>query len=349
MIPMNFRMRVAFIIAVCFFSFGSFAYAQVNLDTSDSVLVLRVTPENPGAFTTVNAELKSFSIDLNRTTVVWSLNGVEKKRGTGEKLFRFETGGFGAPVELRITVTTTDGRVFEKIRQFEPAQVELLWQANSYTPPFYKGKALFPYEGTGVAVALPFFTGGDGKRLPARDLIFTWKENDEVVADASGAGKNVFPLESTIPVRPITLSVVVESADQRFRAEKEVTVSPIAPQLLLYEDHPLYGILFGKTVSDTISLGKELKLAAIPFFFGTSKRGGIFMKYDWSMNQKRLPNEIADTLVMRRINDEGGRALISANATLPDKSLQAAERAIFVTSEAVLGSFGTATENTTTQ
>lgn len=335
---MNSRVRTFLFVACLLMVASSFASAQGGFD-SDSVLVLSTSPEHPNAFTKVRAELKSFSIDLSRATVSWSLDGVVKREGQGERLFQFETKGLGVPVVLKVTATTADGRLFEKIRLFAPAGVELVWQANSYTPPFYKGKALFSYEGTGTAVAVPFFNDDDGSRIAVRDLIFTWKENNEKVVNASGVGKDLFPLLSTIPVRPITINVVVESNDQRFSAEKEITINPIAPQIVLYENHPLYGILFNHAIIDSIPLVQELSLSAMPYFFNTSKRAEPSVTYEWGMNYKQFEEESGDTLIVRRVTNEIGKALLSVRALLPTKSLQEADRNIFITSDSSFGVF----------
>ena len=50
-------------------------------------------------------------------------------------------------------------------------------QARRYTPPFYKGKKIFTSESVIKFIAIPNFVTSNNKKIPASDLVYTWKIN----------------------------------------------------------------------------------------------------------------------------------------------------------------------------
>lgn len=316
-----------------FILFAVAAPAGAQLTSAiDDPLILRLTPERPSAYARLTAEIQSFSIDLARSDIVWSIDGEERAVGKGRRFFDLVTKGFGVPIRLTVTATSEDGRTFEKSAVIEPAGIELVWQADSYTPPFYKGKALFPYEGRGSIVALAFFKGPEGRYLTPSQLIYTWKKDGDLIPNASGAGLNRLPVQSRIPVRPVMYSVVVESLDRRLSAEREVMLRPIAPQIIMYEHHPLLGIRFNTAVVTETLIDKELTLSAIPYFFTVAKRQSNDISYDWRINHKSVEQQYGSDLTFQRNESEGGTALVTLSATVPERNLQTVERSVYVKS-----------------
>ncbi len=78
-----------------------------------------------------------------------------------------------------------------------PEDLDIIWQANSYVPPFYEGKALFPPVGTVSFVAMPGFIDSNGNPVNPKKLIYTWSQDTTVLGDKSGYGKNVLTVQGT--------------------------------------------------------------------------------------------------------------------------------------------------------
>jgi hypothetical protein len=328
-------------VTVLLFSGALSAHAQFDGALSDP-LVLRFVPEYPSAYTQVTAELKSFSVDINRATISWSLDGVSQV--TDERnFFDFSTKGFGVPTTLGVVVVTEDGRTFTKTRTFEPAGVEVLWQARSYTPPFYKGKAMFPFEGGGTIVAVPFFQDLEGSYIPAHKLIYTWQKDGENIEGASGLGKNTLAVRSRIPVRSATYSVVAESEDRRLAGVGETTLNPIAPQLIFYEDNPRLGFNFAHAVGESVSLDDEMRLSVMPYFFEIDRRASPDIRYTWKLNHEPSPSETKSDIVLRRPGPERGEAIVGLRALIPNRSLQYDDESFLVRVEEAAGAFGDVT------
>jgi hypothetical protein len=289
-----------------------------------------LSPERPRAESVVTLEAESFAADLDSSRVRWFLNKKPEREGVGEKKFSVLLGGLGTASTVSVIVETLDGRKLVKEITIRPAHVELLSESSGYTPPFYRGKSLLPFQGTAFVAALPAFVDGQGEQIPAAELIYAWKENGEVIGDSSGRGRNLFIVASRVPIRAKIVSVEVASADGALRANASVEIAPIAPQLLLFEDRPLFGIEFHRALSGTVPLvSDEMRVAAIPFYFEIPARGSPRVSYNWSLNFAPLSRERKPDVVLRRSSDEGGRATLSLEAQYDEeKSFQAARASV---------------------
>ncbi len=297
--------------------------ASAEIDMGNS-LNLILSPEHPKANERVDARLESFSTNLDRAEVNWLLDGKTVENGTGKTKFSFTTGVLGSEQTLAVNIKTLDGSYLNRILNIKPALVSLIWQAYSYTPPFYKGKALLPIEGVASLIALPSFVKSDGAHIPPEQIIYTWRENDHLSGDGSGYGKFSFPVKGKVPIRPITVSVEAAAPDFGLVASAEVTINPVAPQIFFYEDQPLSGRSLRQTLAANLSFGgDEMRVAAVPYFFETPTRKGA-LSYSWSVNNAPS-NERSPDITLRRSGSENGRAQLFLNITSPVSIFQAAE------------------------
>ncbi len=304
--------------------------AQFGVGGADA-LTLTITPERPGAHTRVEASLESFVADLTRSFIRWSVNGKVIKEGDGEVSADFETGSFGETTRLSVSALTFDGQVLSKTLTLRPAEVTLVWQANSYTPPFYKGKALFPLQGVGTVIAIPAFPDGEGGFMNPKELIYTWSEGGNVTSDGSGFGKDAFAVIGRIPIRPLVIGVDVATRDSSLNGRGEITIEAIQPVLRFYEDHPLYGLRFERALNGSFALsGKEIKVSAVPYYFEASRRSAPAISYDWSLNGAALARERSPAVTLRRISDESGLSRLSLQAQHGDKLFQGSETAVTI-------------------
>lgn len=296
-------------------------------------LVMTISPENPRPGVAVAVSVESYNIDLNRADVRWFINDKLVKAGIGEKSIQTFSGRAGELTEIRVVALGEEGAVYSASIAFRPAEVNLLWQAESYTPPFYKGKALMPYQGTVLVAAVPSFMRGPSV-MSAESLIYTWKEGDTVIGDSSGKGKSLFVFRGEVPIRPKTISVRVESPDRTMTAEAFVDIVPVAPRLLFYEEHPSYGLLFGKALLGSFLLaGDETRIRALPYYFEMNNSlSDRDIVYDWQLNYQSLPEEKNPALTLRRAVTTAGKSnlFLEARSTDEEKLFQAAEATLTI-------------------
>src|SRR3990167_742525 len=83
--------------------------------------------------------------------------------------------------------------------------VDILWQGDTYTPPFYKGKSLWSNQSRITFVAIP-----QGLGNPA-SLNYKWTKNGTVLGNINGIGKNTLSFTDSILSRPQTIRVDILS------------------------------------------------------------------------------------------------------------------------------------------
>ena len=288
-------------------------------------------PERPAPYDSVEISLESFVTDLSTAEITWVVN--DRVVGSGsERRISVNAGPAGGSVKVVARIRAADGSTYSQELRLRPAEVTLLWQSEGYAPPFYRGKTLAPFEGRVTVVALPLLTRDDGAVLNPRELIYSWSENDEPVAESSGVGKNTFVFRGRVPIRPVDVSVVVTSRDKTLVAEARDSISTTPPALLLYENHPRYGIRFNRAISSRVVLEEdELRISAVPFFFETEARDGGSVRYEWTLNFLPRPAEAASSITLRRAGDAGGESVVSLTAQEATRLFQAGRAQTTVT------------------
>jgi len=289
-------------------------------------VVTEVVPEvpKPGDEVTITAELYG-DIDLNATLITWSINGVTSLRGVGKKEFKFIMGDSGKLTTVDFEATPDNAPAITKTWNFAPVDVDILWQANTYTPPFYKGKALFTPEANVTFIALPNIIIG-GKRVDPTDIVYKWKVDRTVDGENSGFGKSSYDFTGSIILKPTLIQAEVYAASNNaFKGINGFQISHVFPQALMYEDSPIYGILFNKTLTNQhTAKSDEVELSIVPYFFSTAgKNEAVSYKWDLNNNPLAIP-ESQNSAIFRRKDDKKGSAGVSVTITNPSKILQKA-------------------------
>ncbi|MBI1974526.1 MAG: hypothetical protein HYS51_01595 [Candidatus Zambryskibacteria bacterium] len=156
--------------------------------------------------------------------------------------------------------------------------VDILWQGETYTPPFYQGKSLWSTQSMITFVAIPNGLGNSSS------LDFRWTRNGTVIGNSSGRGKNTFSYLDSVISKLQKIEVEVLSGENVL-AKSSVEAKPIKPALSVYENSPLYGFMFHKEISGNFKLKeKEVTFTAFPFFFNTNTRANADIIYEWVTN-----------------------------------------------------------------
>ena len=289
-------------------------------------VVSEVVPEipKPGEEVINTTELYG-DIDLNTTLITWKVNGKEILRGVGKKEFKFIMSDSGKLTTVDFQASPTNAPAITKSWSFAPVDVDILWQANTYTPPFYKGKALFTPESNVTFIALPNILIG-GKRVDPSDVVYKWKVDRVVDGANSGFGKTSYDYTGSIILRPTLIQAeVYAAANSAFKGVGGFEISHIFPQALIYEDNPLYGILFNKALRNQYTIKEnEVEVSVVPYFFSTEGKN-TSVTYKWNLNNNALAiPDYQNSAVFRRKDDKKGSANISVTIGNPSKILQKA-------------------------
>jgi len=295
------------IVFFAFFFFVIPVYAQVV-----DPIEITTTPASPGANENVFVDIKSFTLDLGQAQISWFLNNKPAAKGLGQTRFTFNTGAVGSTAVVDVIVQSQTGGVSKKELLIKPADLDLLWQTDTYTPPFYKGKGLYSIGSTVTLVAIPHFVSKKGIPIDPKNLVFTWKQDYKVMGSLSGYGIDNYTFTGGVLGKPTVIEVDVTSPTENITSTKILALTARATEPIVYEDDPLYGILYNKAVTSSFSLhNAEVKLVAEPYYFSTDKSGLQNMQYQWNINSGSDPGSTNKNIILRHEGDAAGNSSVS--------------------------------------
>lgn len=289
--------------------------AQLTPDT-DEVFVFDITNEIPQPNEKVYITVRSYSIDLNRSTLTWLVNGKPYEKGLGKNEISLTVGPSGTKTTVEIQAQTGTGVVYAKKLEFNPVEVSLVWEADGYLPPFYKGKAPFTHQGSVRVTAIPSFKDKNGKDVDPKNLIYRWKDNYKVLGNDSGYGKDSIVITGGVIDRPSTIEVIVSDVGKTQTGRAILELETEKPEMVLYENNPYYGVLYNKAVFDKYVMKEnEVTLKTVPYYFNSQSVKGEKLEYSWMLNDvlsEELKN--AQSITLRRKNEEEGTSLLRITA-----------------------------------
>jgi len=293
------------------------ASAQAGLDLIFGVdLTLELSPSHPAPGESVHAKARSTLVDLSETALRWSANGKTIAEGVGISDVDVVAGSLGS--ETRLMVTASDaGLEFASAEAFiRPVELDLLWESDSYVPPFFRGRAL-PSAGTSLRFeAIPRFLRG-GFSTPVRDIIFTWRRNGYVIGAVSGRGKARAVIESPPLFGTDTISVEAKTSDGSLQGAASARIPALQPRIALYQNHPVFGIAYHQALLAEDRIPEiEATFAAVPYFAEAASPDTASLRYEWRVNDIKIEND-PERPSQLTINASGstGRALIELALT----------------------------------
>lgn len=289
--------------------------------------VVNFSDEHPGSNQKIDAKIVSYSFDENRSEISWYLNGSLALSGKGEKNFSFTTNKVGSKTTLLVMVYNQDGIRVEKSYQFIPAEVDVLWEAETYTPASYRGKAMISREAVVKITAFPDFVY-NGSKLSPSDLYYEWEINYKKKPDLSGYGKRYFSYKLSNLTSIEDIKLTISSYSGILTAEKNIKIKTQSPEIIFYEEKPLEGPDYNNALPEELDLfGGEIVVRAEPFFF--SKNSVSQLSYNWKMNgQSFQPDQKPNVVDLRASEGAGASSLISLQIQHPFILLQSAVKSI---------------------
>jgi len=330
---MKFRTLSTLLLLTSYFLLPALSHAQLSPENAlrelTETVSIQMIPEHPGPNSTVSISIESFSTDLNRSQITWAVNEVVKKSGLGTKDFSLQTGTLGQPITINILIEPNVGAVFKKTLVIQPGEVDLLWQGNTYTPPFYRGKALWSNQGQITLLAIPHVFSPSGNLFKGSDLSYKWSKNGTVLGNQSGVGKNSIVITDSVLSLPQIIKVEIFTDENVVATSALIKLTSIAPSVLIYEDNPLYGFLFNKELGTKFVLDKsEISLSAFPLFFSTVSKSAPTISYVWSTNN--TGEQSGNRVTYRAPEDSSGSTKINLKIENSAKLLQSTERGFLV-------------------
>lgn len=291
---------------------------------------VRVTPEVPGPQSPVRIELQDATASLRDAVITWYLNGAVALSGAAQRSFSFTTGALGKTTLVSVRIET-GGAVIEREFTFRPGFVRLTFEADTYTPPFFRGKALLS-PGAGARVfAFTDIRSAGGGRIPESSLLFEWERNGTKFADRSGLGVSSFSFTGNQLSEGEEIAVNVLSSDGTRVGRGSLFVPAVDPLIRFYERDPLRGIVYENALTSAAFAGEEITVVAEPYFFSGAARGSASLVYEWKLDGEPVaPGNASGILTFRNERGGSGEALVAVSVQHKARTrlLQAAEAAL---------------------
>jgi len=319
-----------FFFAFVFVVSRSFAQAIPGTDSSGEAAANQVSisfdPAIPQANDVVTATLVSYSIDLNALPVKWYVNGRMVDSGLGKKTFTFKMGVLGSALNLRVEVDTPESQYGTIVLQsaITSASVDFLWQADTYTPPFYRGKALPTSQSMIKVVASPTFFSASGKLLSG-PFVYTWEKESETLGDVSGTGKNTLIFTGNYAYNTDNIRVIVKTIDGSIAADRTDNIMISVPKIVFYQNKSLEGVRYETAINSDFQIPEtEVTIHAEPYFFSFPSRNKNNGNFAWILDGQTLTNNPDDPseYTLRTPDKGSGSVNVSLEITNRDHYMQ---------------------------
>ncbi len=290
----------------------SLTHAQsVTEQARRNSVVISANPSHPTPGEEFNLSASSFLVPLEGATFQWAVNGQIIDEGAGVTQTSYVMPEDGSEITVTLTVQPTDGQSITKQTTIQAVTIDLIWEANTFTPPLYKGKALYSGVGNITVTALPFISNSTGDRYDKENLVYRWSHNSLVHGSDSGLGKNTFPVD--LNTRNNTISVTISDRSGNTVGEASTSIPTADPQLLLYENHPLRGIHLGKPLEEVNTEDEETRITAYPYFFPANSAVGETLEYRWYLAGEQIASSDNKNEVVLRDTGEDGEVDLSVD------------------------------------
>lgn len=320
------KIFTALIILTSVLVFSQYSTAQVR----NTDITLSVYPLHPNPSEEVNLKVGSYSIDLSKAYISWWVDNQEVSRGVGQKEFSLTTGSAGTNTSIYVNIDTISGQSLTKSVNILSNNIDILWEATeSYTPPFYKGKALGTKESYLKAVAIPNIIMDD-KNINIENFSYKWKKDDKVQVKSSGWSKNSLIFKNSFLDNSNIIEVEVSDIYGNTVGKNKIEIKTTEPKIVLYEKDPEKGISIERAITEGKNIGTEkITIEAIPYFFSTTEIDFKDLDFKWELKNKEIFNNIPKN-ELTVVGEEGrsGSDIISVEVTKPKTLYQTASNLV---------------------
>jgi len=304
----RYSLALSFLVLSLFGLSALFPAAHAQFGGTEPLAAI-VSPQYPRPYQTVTVIPQSSAFDLAAATVSISVNGTVVAQGSGAEPAYVTVGGPGTAATVTVRATT-GGQTYTQTVVLRPADVALVLEPLSSAHPFYEGGVLVASEGRLRLVALPDLRRSSGVAVSASDLVYTWRNGEQILQSASGIGKSVLTASAPVRYRDATISVTVATQDQSVVAYAETPIAPSDPLVRIYRTDPLLGPLFSVALPTRIAMATdEESFRAVPYYFAGEPLVG------WEVNS--VPGGSENTITVRASGNGAGTALLTATARAP--------------------------------
>lgn len=305
------------LLIACSFSLQTSHAQSLPGQPNDGAARIALTPTYPVPGDEVTAEFKAHMVDKATARVVWKQDGKVVQEAIGGMEYTFVADKIGTAIDLEVTAYDEDGTVTRQTLQQEVGAVTIVWEADVYTPPFYKGRALHSPDSSVTLLALPSIANGGGGYLDPNELVFNWHLNGSTNPTQSGLGLRSIQTVAKNPFSPLQASVHIARKDGMVIAINHISIPITHPIVHFYESHPLSGLSLHSALGRSYAMqSAESALVAEPYFMNATTRTDPALSYEWRIGTQRLSTP--GSIILRPEGQGAGTARVSLEVTHKD-------------------------------
>jgi ribosomal protein L31 len=286
---------------------SGFVYvAQAQLGTTDP-LTVTINPDYPKPYQIVTVTPESTLFDLAASNITFSVNGQVVQRGTGSESASVAVGGPGSVTTITVTAVN-NGQTYTRSVTIRPADVALIVEPTSTTHPFYEGASLVGSQGRLRLIAVPDLRTSAGVPIASSNLVYTWKNGEQILQSTSGIGKSVLTGTAPVRYRDTVITVTVSSQDGSVVGRASALISPRDPIVRIYENDPLLGPRFENALVSSAGLSEdEGTYRAVPYYFTSAPA------ITWEVNGNA--SQAGQDITVRPAGNGRGSAVLNVSAS----------------------------------
>jgi hypothetical protein len=221
---------------------------------------LSATPRFPDPYTPYEVEVSAPSGTYDGAVIKWYIDGVEDLTVRNQRSHTLTAGAVGERTNIRVVLQKRDGGTKELELFVTPVQIDIILEANTTVPHFYKGRALPSPVSQARATAIIT----TGKSINRETLSYRWEINNEVQNVGSIRGLSSFNF--TMPLgQKVDIGVSISDADS-ILGEKTVSITPAQPEILFYQENPLLGVLERALTGNVSLVGNQITVRGEPYY-----------------------------------------------------------------------------------
>lgn len=325
------KLKFLLISGIAILTLSGFIFPYTVSAVSQSSILVNVAPENPSPGENVTITLSSYASNLDSVLISWTVDGRNVLSGIGKKSFSIKAPNAGGEMSIVATVSLPDGAIDKRVI-IRPAVMVLLWQANdSYTPPFYRGKALPTPDSEVKIVAMPEIKNGTTMTDP-RNMTYSWKKDYTNNPNGSGYGRNSFLYVNDYLEDSNNISVTASTIDQKYSSSASVDVGTWEAKIIFYKNDATFGTLWERALNDGYRINGADVIEASPYFISPYDIRIPTLVFNWFINDTQIDVPIWKKNIMPVKAQAGtsGTAIIKLNIESTNKIFANVDKQISV-------------------
>ena len=244
---------------------------------SASDVNINISPTIPEPGERVVLTLESFSVNLTDSNIRWLAKSQVIKEGAGIRSISFV-----APnddLSIVIQILTPEHTEIVKSLTLSASSVDLLWEApDTYTPPFYRGKALPGPESLIKFVGIPSAVTQFGQ-TGTKNTDFIWQRDTNTVGEAGGRGRDSYTLLFDSLKNSELFNVSTNYAGKI--ASAETVIKPFDLNLSIYPLSSGGEPFITRALRSGDSVNRESSFFAAPYGAHPKYLDNTSIKFDW--------------------------------------------------------------------